>query len=175
MNFRTGTIEYVRIIPLPAIKDERGQLTEMWRNDYEVEHGTPESGPPIMGYASVTLPGVQRGPHQHRDQTDMFVFVGPGKMEVSLWDVRKESPTYGNKMVFIANEIADMYTGDHNDNSLLTRVEIPPRVIHAYRNIDSQPSMVLNFPDRLYAGVLKKQLVDEVRWEGVPEEEFTDV
>ena len=173
MNFKIGTIEHVRITPLKTIKDERGHLTEMWRNDYEVEFGTPESGAPVMGYSSVTLPGVQRGPHQHRDQTDMFVFLGPGKMEVSLWDVRKNSPTFGNKMMFIANERDPFKRLD--DSTLLTRVEIPPRVIHAYRNVDHHYSVVLNFPDRLYAGFRKQDPVDEVRWEGVLEEEFTDV
>ena len=49
-----------------------------------------------MAYVSVTKPGVIRGPHEHVNQTDMFVFVGPGEFELHLWDRRESSPTKGS-------------------------------------------------------------------------------
>ena len=47
-------------------------LAEVFRLD-EIE---PEFAP-AMAYVSMTAPGVVRGPHQHREQADLFCFVGP--------------------------------------------------------------------------------------------------
>jgi dTDP-4-dehydrorhamnose 3,5-epimerase len=44
-------------------------------------------------------------------------------------------------------------------------VIIPKGVVHAYRNIGASQGMVLNFPNRLYAGTGKKSPVDEIRHE----------
>jgi len=168
MNFNYGSIFDVEVILHKAVIDDRGFLTELWRADEEDHKLEIDRQQDVkMVYASITLSGVQRGPHQHVDQTDLFVFLGPGKMEVSLWDVREDSKTKGKKMVFIANE---------GTNEVgYTTVRVPKRIIHAYRNVDKEFSMVLNFPDQLYAGYNKQYQVDEVRWEGIPEEEFTDV
>jgi dTDP-4-dehydrorhamnose 3,5-epimerase len=45
---------------------------------------------------------------------------------------------------------------------------IPPGVVHAYKNIGDRPGMVLNFPNRLYAGTGKTSPVDEIRHESDP-------
>ena len=50
-----------------------------------------------MAYISQTLPGIVRGPHEHNDQTDYFAFIGPSDFELTLWDARAESPTFGAK------------------------------------------------------------------------------
>ena len=54
---------------------------------------------PEMMYVSQTLPGVARGPHEHVEQTDIFIFMGPGTFKVYLWDSRENSETFGEKMV----------------------------------------------------------------------------
>ena len=73
--------------PLVVYNDQRGWLAEIFRQD-EI---APEHIP-VMAYMSVTKPGVGRGPHAHRDQTDLFCFAGPGDFRVVLWDNRADSP-----------------------------------------------------------------------------------
>jgi len=71
-------------------RDQRGWLIELFRTD-ELD----DQNIPAMAYVSETLPGVVRGPHEHVQQSDLFVFMGPGDFELHLWDRRQSSPTYG--------------------------------------------------------------------------------
>ena len=148
MQFRPGPIEGVEIIPLERHSDERGWLAELYRSD-EVNGNLA----PAMGYISITKPGVSRGPHEHTDQSDRFCFAGPGKFEVRLWDNRSDSPTYLNRQTIAVGE---------DNPSVIT---IPPGVVHGYRNIGDGEAMVINLPNRLYAGVGKNEAVDEIRHE----------
>ncbi len=133
----------VLIKELIQYDDSRGWLAELYRSDALGEYR------PEMGYVSVTYPGVVRGPHEHREQTDYFCFLGT--FSLYLWDNRKNSSTYGKKKVI------------ENVDRLV--VIVPPGVVHAYKNTGETVGMVLNFPDRLYAGWGKKEKVDEVRYE----------
>src|SRR5438105_11112845 len=91
--FKDGIIKDVVIDRLKAFHDPRGWLLELFRiDDLNPEHV------PAMGYISETLPGVSRGPHEHVDQTDIFIFMGAGEFRVQLWDNRADSPTYRNAM-----------------------------------------------------------------------------
>lgn len=149
-------IEGVEIILLIKNKDDRGVLIETFRIDT-----LPENIKPEMGYISYTKPGVARGPHEHKEQTDIFSFVGPGTFQLNLWDNRPESGTYKNKMVVEVGE----------DNPVT--VIIPPGIIHGYRNISKdKDGMVLNFPDKLYRGWNKEKDVDEIRHEDDTQTEF---
>lgn len=110
-----------------------------------------------MSYISMTHPGIARGPHEHLEQTDYFCLLG--SFRVYLWDNRKESNTFKERMV------------------LETRgkpfvVMIPPRVVHAYKNVGMQDALVINLPDRLYRGKGKELPVDEVRYEDDPDSPF---
>jgi len=134
--------------PLRKFVDERGWLAELYRED-ELG-GVPR---PAMMYISMTNPGVARGPHEHVYQTDYFCFIGPSNFKVYLWDSRKGSPTFGQKMT--------MYAGQ--DNPMM--VVVPPGVVHAYKNIGIEMGSVANFPDKLYKGPGKKEDVDEIRHE----------
>jgi dTDP-4-dehydrorhamnose 3,5-epimerase len=42
---------------------------------------------------------------------------------------------------------------------------VPPGVVHAYKNIGSEPGLVFNCPNRLYKGPGRKDPVDEIRHE----------
>ena len=43
---------------------------------------------------------------------------------------------------------------------------MPPGVVHAYRNLSrAERGLVLNYPDRLYAGTGRREPVDEIRHE----------
>lgn len=148
MEFKKGEIEGVIIRPLKKHIDERGWLCELFRQD-EIE----ETLMPVMSYVSQTLPSIVRGPHEHKQQTDYFAFIGPGNFKIYLWDHRKDSKTFGNRQI--------IYAGEDNPAVII----VPPGVVHAYKNISTKPGLVFNAPNKLYAGWGKKEPVDEVRWE----------
>ncbi len=155
MNFENGKIHDVVIRDLKKHTDGRGWLIEIFRSD-EI----PQEFLPVMSYISQTEPGIARGPHEHIDQADVFGFIGPSTFKVYLWDSRKESPTYGKKMVFEA--------GEEKPQSVI----IPAGVVHAYKNIGSVAGWVVNLPNRLYAGNGRKEAVDEIRHEDVVNSPF---
>lgn len=139
-------MEGVIIKKLDRYDDDRGWLIEIFRND-------EFSFVPAMSYVSLTKPGVVRGPHEHRAQSDCFVFVGPGSFELHLWDRRSGSATEGD------HEIISV--GQQNP----TMVIVPPGVVHGYKCTSDTPAYSINLPDALYKGVGKKEEIDEIRWE----------
>lgn len=146
-------IDNVIIKELKKFEDERGWLAEIYRDD-ELDYC------PVMSYVSVTKPDIARGPHEHLRQSDLFVFLGPGKFRLYLWDNRKNSATFGKK--------AEIEGGE--DKPLMALV--PPGVVHGYKCISDIPGWVINLPDALYAGKGRKEKVDEVRWEQDPKSPF---
>jgi dTDP-4-dehydrorhamnose 3,5-epimerase len=44
--------------------------------------------------------------------------------------------------------------------------------VHAYKNIGDEPGLVINLPNKLYAGWGKKEKVDEIRYEGNQDSPF---
>lgn len=153
MNEVDNGIADVILRELGQYTDPRGWLTETYRAD-EIDHR------PAMSYISMTKPGVARGPHEHRLQTDLFVFAGPGRFTVYLYDNRPNSPTH--KASFSET------FGEGRAAMLL----VPPFVIHAYRCASEGEGMVINLPDKLFAGVGKKEPVDEIRHEDDPNSPF---
>jgi dTDP-4-dehydrorhamnose 3,5-epimerase len=134
--------------PLRLYEDQRGWLAEIFRQDeLAAEHF------PVMAYISWTLPGIGRGPHAHRHQTDLFCFPGPGEFRVFLWDERPDSPTFQASQVLQLGE------------SIPAVLIVPPGVVHGYRNVSSVPALVCNFANRLYRGPGRLEAVDEIRFE----------
>jgi dTDP-4-dehydrorhamnose 3,5-epimerase len=52
-------------------------------------------------------------------------------------------------------------------------VLVPAGVVHAYQNVGSDQGIVINCPNRLYAGLGKREPVDEIRHEDDPNTIFT--
>jgi len=154
MNWTDGPIEGCIITPLRKFTDERGWLAEFFRRDE-----LPTELHPVMGYLSLTQPGVSRGPHEHLEQTDLFIFFS-GTFRLYLWDHRDGSPTYGHRHI---EEVGIA----HPATAL-----VPPGVVHAYRNIGSEDALIINCPNRLYAGEGKKEPVDEIRHEDLAASPF---
>ena len=143
-------MEGVVIRELSVFTDDRGWLVEVFRDD--------ETGfRPVMSYVSMTRPGIGRGPHEHMEQSDFFCFFG--SFRLYLWDNRKESATYKKELIF------DTQGRPHI-------AIVPPRVVHAYKNIGASDALVINMPDRLYRGQGKTASVDEVRYENDPASPF---
>src|SRR5437660_818571 len=121
--------------------------TKCWPNS-RAAPWTRRNGP-----HSVAAPGVARGPHEHVDQADFFCFIGPSNFKVYLWDNRPQSKTYLTRQTDIA--------GSDKPAALI----IPAGVVHAYKNVGTEPGLVFNCPNRLYKGPGRKEPVDEIRHE----------
>ncbi len=154
-GFRDGIIADVVWKPLKVYHDQRGWLCEFFRND-EV----PSQYHPVMAYTSLTLPGIARGPHEHVHQSDYFCFIGPSDFKLFLWDNRPHSKTYQVFQTAVLGISQPM------------AVIIPPGVVHAYRNVGSEPGLVFNGANKLYRGEGKKEEIDEIRHEHDPHSPF---
>lgn len=155
--FTKGKIHDVIIYPIKKFVDERGWLAELFRHDDIAEEFYP-----AMAYISVTEPLVQRGPHEHVDQTDLFCFLGAGNFKMRMWDNRADSPTYRFVMT--------LFVGADNPQAII----VPKGVVHAYTNTSAvEKGVVINCPNRLFMGENKKEEIDEIRHEDDPETIYT--
>jgi len=136
-------VDGLEVRELAIYEDQRGWLGEIIRVD-------ETNLKPLMAYLSMTIPGTIRGPHEHREQTDYFCFLG--RFRLYLWDNRKTSVTYQENRII---EISD----------IPTTAIVPPGIVHAYKNISSSNGLVINLPDKLYKGRGKAEAVDEIRYE----------
>lgn len=145
-------IKGVVIKKLEIFEDDRGWLTEIFRND-EFDHKA------VMAYVSETKPGVTRGPHEHKNQSDFFSFLS-GKFILYLWDNRQGAANY--------RQLEKIEIGQDNPTSVI----VPPGVVHAYKCVSDQPGTIINLPNSLYKGEGKREEIDEIRWETDPDSPF---
>jgi dTDP-4-dehydrorhamnose 3,5-epimerase len=124
-------IEGVEIKQLTKHADERGCLMELLRCDDAI------FGKFGQAYVSLNYPGVVRGWHYHKKQDDHLAVV-KGMAKVALYDAREGSPTRG--------QVDEFFLGEHN-NILL---KIPVGVMHGYKTVGSEPSLLINFPSEPY-------------------------
>jgi dTDP-4-dehydrorhamnose 3,5-epimerase len=150
LRFTPGEIDGVVVRRPNRHTDARGWLIECFRTD----ELPPEMAPP-MAYISLTRPGVARGPHEHVDQSDNFLFFGPSTFKVYLWDARAGSATRGKSQTLLGGQDAPL------------GLIVPPGVIHAYKNVGEVDGLVFNAPNRLFAGRGRKEKVDEIRHEDI--------
>ncbi|MDD3642364.1 MAG: dTDP-4-dehydrorhamnose 3,5-epimerase family protein [Candidatus Krumholzibacteria bacterium] len=118
-------IDGVTIKRLKVIPDERGRLMEILRSDDEdfTKFG--------QVYMTTCLPGVVKGWHWHKIQTDCMTVVS-GMMKIVLFDSRGSSPTRGR--------VEEIFAGEHNP----VRVKIPPGVMHGFTCIGEREAIVVN-------------------------------
>ncbi len=125
-------IEGVGVKSLKVIPDERGLLMEILRSDEPMFERFGQV------YVTVVKPGIVKGWHYHKVQTDHFSCL-QGKALVVLYDARPESRTFG--------EVNEFDIGFHNP--LL--IKIPPYVYHGFMSSESQEdAMILNVPTEVY-------------------------
>jgi len=124
-------IEGVKIKRLKVIPDERGLLMEILRDDDEFFQKFGQV------YLSVVYPGVVKGWHYHKRQTDHFAFV-KGTAKVVLYDSREKSVTRG--------EVNEFFMGEHNPILLV----IPPFVLHGMKGVGVEPAYLINTPTEHY-------------------------
>lgn len=123
-------IEGVRVKRLKVIPDERGRLMEILRRDEDYFKGFGQV------YVSTCYPGIVKGWHYHKRQTDNIAVVS-GMAKVVLHDLREDSPTRW--------DTEEYFIGVHNP----TLIQIPPMVAHGLRAIDSE-AVFVNCPTEPY-------------------------
>lgn len=118
-------IDGVKVKKLKVLADERGRLTEMLRSDDDIfiKFG--------QVYMTTAYPGVIKGWHFHKLQTDNFS-VAKGMIKLVLYDSRENSPTRG--------EIDEFFLGDHSP----ILVRIPNLVYHGFKCIGMEEAIVIN-------------------------------
>ncbi len=124
-------IKGVNVRQTKIITDERGRLAEILRSDWDIFKKFGQV------YFTTAYPGVVKGWHYHKLQTDHF-FCLKGMTKLVLYDSREDSPTFG--------KINEFFIGEHNP--LL--VVIPPLVYHGFKAISTEESMMINVPTELY-------------------------
>jgi len=124
-------IEGAHVKPLRVIADERGYLYEMLRNDdpFFQQFG--------QCYLTAVYPGVVKGWHWHKLQTDHFVCV-KGMAKVVLYDRREDSPTHG--------EVNEFFLGERNPILLV----IPRGVLPGMKGIGTETALIINVPTHPY-------------------------
>lgn len=126
-----GRIHGVVVKPLRVIPDERGRLMEILRRDDPFFQGFGQV------YVTTAYPGVVKGWHYHKVQTDHFAVVS-GMLKLVLYDDREGSPTRGR--------VEEFFIGDHAP--LL--VSVPPLVVHGFKGIGEREAVVINVPTEPY-------------------------
>lgn len=124
-------IDGVRRRELVSHVDERGSLMEVLRSDW------PEFERFGQAIVTVNLPGVIRGWHWHRRQTDVIIVVS-GSAVLPLYDGRATSPTQGRIVQHVSTD------GDR------FALFVPPGVYHGYKTLSETPATILNFPSQPY-------------------------
>ncbi len=116
---------------LKVIPDERGRLTEILRSDDELFTKFGQV------YMTTAYPGVVKGWHYHKKQTDHFTVV-KGMIKLVLYDNRDDSPTKG--------EINEFFLGEHRP----ILVKIPPLILHGFKCVSEDEAICINIPTEVY-------------------------
>ncbi len=124
-------IDGVKVRQLRFIPDERGYLMEILRSDWREFERFGQV------YVTAAYPGVVKGWHYHKLQTDHFVCIH-GMAKVVLYDRRDGSPTHG--------EVNEFFIGERNPSL----VKIPPEVVHGFKGVGQGVALIVNVPTELY-------------------------
>ena len=121
-------IEGIKITPLKIIKDHRGSVMHMIRNDNEVFEEFGEI------YFSTIFENKIKAWHLHKEATLNYACVF-GKVKLLLFDERKTSKTYG--------EYQELFLSLDN-YSLIT---IPPNIWNGFKGMNKESSIIANCLD----------------------------
>ena len=124
-------IQGVKIKKLKFIKDKRGRLAEILRNNEEFFEKFGQI------YVTTAMPGIVKGWHYNRLQSDHFFCIF-GKIKVGLYDSRPDSPTFRRvQKVIISFEEPIL-------------LKIPPLVYHGFKCISKKEAAIINIPTEVY-------------------------
>jgi dTDP-4-dehydrorhamnose 3,5-epimerase len=129
-------IEGVRVLKLPRSTDDRGFFIELFRARANHAGSRPlaeffEGVAVVQTNFSIVDAGNHiKGLHYHLKQDDIWFFPPPSKAKVVLYDVRKDSPTFGRTQAVVAGGGSDVL------------VRIPAGVAHGYRPLTNPCSLL---------------------------------
>jgi dTDP-4-dehydrorhamnose 3,5-epimerase len=133
---KAAPIDGVRTVKLSRFTDDRGFFLEIFRARSN-HSGSREladffAGVPVaqMNFAVVDARDHIKGLHYHLKQDDIWFFPPPSKAKVVLYDVRKNSPSFGRTQTVVAGGGQDLL------------VRIPPGVAHGYRPLTNPCSLL---------------------------------
>jgi dTDP-4-dehydrorhamnose 3,5-epimerase len=129
----TPSIDGVVARDLTPHLDGRGEVTELWSAPWLADGFVA----PQHIYQSATDVGVVKCWHLHEHHTDQFV-VTRGKLQVTLADIREESPSFGDVNVFVMGTL----------NPLL--LKIPPGIMHGWKALTAPEVLVVNVQSHVY-------------------------
>ena len=124
-------INDVIVKKLNVCPDERGRLMEIMRADDNFFQKVRQV------YMTTAYPGVVKGWHCHKKQTDNMAVI-KGMMKIVLYDSRQDSANFG--------EINEIFAGIHNP----VLVHIPSFIYHGFKSISDEESIVINTPTEVY-------------------------
>lgn len=135
---QAGSADLIHGVKLNAFDlwpDDRGYFLEVIR----LKQGLAAHFPPETTQVSAALsyPGTIKAFHFHKHQTDFWV-PAAGMFQVTLVDLRPESPTFGLKNTIYAGALRTW------------QILIPPGVGHGYKVIGETPGMLVYVTNRLY-------------------------
>ena len=128
-------IEGIRVEPIALWPDDRGHFMEVLR----VGHGLAADFPAATSQvsATVTYAGIVKAFHYHLRQSDCWTVV-KGMLQVGLVDLRRGSPTFGERNT--------IYVGEKRPWQVL----IPPGVAHGYKVIGQEAAVLVYVTSRFY-------------------------
>jgi dTDP-4-dehydrorhamnose 3,5-epimerase len=128
-------IEGVGIVPLQLWPDDRGYFLEVLRVGQGLAAGLSAAALQIS--AALSYPGTIKALHYHLRQTDVWAPV-LGMLQVSLYDLRVGSPSFGMKNTLYAGELRPW------------SLRIPPGVGHGYKVLGTRPALLVYATDHFY-------------------------
>lgn len=132
--YKAPSIGGVILHELNPFLDGRGEVTELWSKPWIEKFKLAQ---PKHVYQSATDYGVVKAWHMHQIHTDQFT-VTRGKLQVTLVDVRVDSPTFGH--------VNTIFMGTIRPRLLL----IPPLVLHGWKALSEPEVLVVNLQTEIY-------------------------
>jgi len=132
--YRKPSIEGVVLKELTPMLDGRGDVVELWSRPWVETDGLEI---PQHCYQSATDFGVVKCWHLHDQHTDQFT-VTRGKLQVTLVDVRADSPSFGH--------VNPVFLGVERPRLL----KIPPGILHGWKALSAPEVIVVNFQSHVY-------------------------
>jgi dTDP-4-dehydrorhamnose 3,5-epimerase len=132
--YRSPTIEGVIVKDLKVLLDGRGDVVELWSRPWVEAEGMVM---PEHVYQSATDYGVVKCWHLHDAHTDQFT-VTRGKLQVTLVDIRPDSPTFGH--------VNPIFLGSTRPRL----IKIPPRIMHGWKALSEPDVLVVNLQSHVY-------------------------
>ena len=122
-------IDGIVIEKLRSIPDERGYIRHIMKKSQF--HDDKEFG---EVYLSCIYPGIVKGWHLHKRQTQNYVCI-KGNIKLVLFDMRESSPTFNNLQEIVIGELN------------YVRVTIPVGICNGYISTGGAEAWVINVSD----------------------------